>query len=264
MVSGAAAVHAQPAVTGWRVDGAESRRRRAISRSRRTSPARRTAISRPARAPRSDGNIGFDTKFGVTPSLNLDVTYRTDFAQVEVDEQQINLTRFNLVFPEKRPFFLENAGLFSVGRPAKSIFFQPAHRDHRRRRPGADSCRRASERQGRRREHRAAEHPDGRDRTDTRPTTSRPRASIANCRTVRALAGSSSERRRPGDLAGPDDWNRTWGVDGKLGVGETLTFNGFAARTETPGLSGRQDAFNGGVTYQNRVHRSVFRVRRGR
>ena len=48
-----------------------------------------------------DGDFGFDAKFGVTPSLNLDATYNTDFAQVEVDTQQINLTRFNLRFPEK-------------------------------------------------------------------------------------------------------------------------------------------------------------------
>jgi len=61
------------------------------------------------------GEVGVDAKFGVTPSLNLDVTVNTDFAQVEVDDQQINLTRFNLFFPEKRPFFLENAGTFGIG-----------------------------------------------------------------------------------------------------------------------------------------------------
>ncbi|GIT66645.1 MAG: hypothetical protein Ct9H300mP25_01170 [Acidobacteriota bacterium] len=50
----------------------------------------------------------------MTPGLTLDATYNTDFAQVEVDDQQINLDRFNLFFPEKRPFFLENAGAFTV------------------------------------------------------------------------------------------------------------------------------------------------------
>src|SRR5687767_1567775 len=63
-----------------------------------------------------DGDLGLDAKFGVTPSLNLDATLNTDFAQVEVDTQQINLTRFNLRFPEKRPFFLENSELFRVGK----------------------------------------------------------------------------------------------------------------------------------------------------
>ena len=59
-------------------------------------------------------DLGLDVKYGVASGLNLDVTLNTDFAQVEVDEQQVNLTRFPLFFPEKRDFFLENAGLFSV------------------------------------------------------------------------------------------------------------------------------------------------------
>src|SRR5262249_54750628 len=68
--------------------------------------------------------VGFDAKLGVTPSLTLDLTYNTDFAQVEVDEQPTNLTRFPLFFPEKRPFFLENAGVFSAGTPqAVDLFF---------------------------------------------------------------------------------------------------------------------------------------------
>ena len=67
---------------------------------------------------------GGDIKYSITPSLTLDLTYNTDFAQVEVDDQQVNLDRFNLFFPEKRPFFLENAGLFSVGNPGEvDLFF---------------------------------------------------------------------------------------------------------------------------------------------
>jgi hypothetical protein len=62
-----------------------------------------------------DFDGGVDAKYGLTQSLTLDATYRTDFAQVEVDEQQVNLTRFNLFFPEKREFFLENAGTFNFG-----------------------------------------------------------------------------------------------------------------------------------------------------
>ena len=63
----------------------------------------------------SDGNFGLDAKLSIGSSMSLDLTYNTDFAQVEADEQQINLNRFSLFFPEKRAFFLENAGLFSVG-----------------------------------------------------------------------------------------------------------------------------------------------------
>src|SRR4051812_6514077 len=69
-------------------------------------------------------NAGLDVKYSLTPSLTLDATFNTDFAQVEVDEQQINLTRFDLFFPEKRPFFLENAGIFDFGTPQETeIFF---------------------------------------------------------------------------------------------------------------------------------------------
>ena len=63
-----------------------------------------------------DGNGGLDVKYGVTQNLTADFTVNTDFAQVEVDEQQVNLTRFNLFFPEKREFFLEGRGIFDFAR----------------------------------------------------------------------------------------------------------------------------------------------------
>jgi len=67
---------------------------------------------------------GADLKYSITPSLTLDLTYNTDFAQAEVDKQQVNLDRFNLFYPEKRAFFLENAGQFSVGSPGEiDLFF---------------------------------------------------------------------------------------------------------------------------------------------
>ena len=61
------------------------------------------------------GDAGVDLKYGVTPSMTLDLTYRTDFSQIEVDQEQVNLTRFSLFFPEKRDFFMENAGIFQFG-----------------------------------------------------------------------------------------------------------------------------------------------------
>ena len=61
---------------------------------------------------------GLDVKYGLTKSLTADFTYNTDFAQVEIDEAQINLTRFNLTFPEKREFFLEGAGFYDLGAQA--------------------------------------------------------------------------------------------------------------------------------------------------
>ena len=61
------------------------------------------------------GDAGLDVKYGITQNLAVDLTVNTDFAQVEADEQQVNLTRFSLFFPEKREFFLENQGLFAFG-----------------------------------------------------------------------------------------------------------------------------------------------------
>lgn len=81
---------------------------------RQVSPRKRT----------TDLNAGFDAKIGVTPSLNLDLTVNPDFSQVEVDQQVINLTRFEFRFPERRQFFLENSDLFDqAGYPSARPFF---------------------------------------------------------------------------------------------------------------------------------------------
>ena len=63
-----------------------------------------------------NGDGGLDVKYGITQNLTADLTWNTDFAQVEVDEQQVNLTRFSLFFPEKREFFLEGRGIFGFAR----------------------------------------------------------------------------------------------------------------------------------------------------
>ena len=66
------------------------------------------------------GDFGFDAKVGITSGLTADLTWNTDFAQVEADAQQINLTRFSLFFPEKREFFLEGQGIFGFGTSTRS------------------------------------------------------------------------------------------------------------------------------------------------
>jgi hypothetical protein len=69
-------------------------------------------------------DVGVDIKYSLTPSLTLDVTYNTDFAQVEADNVQINLTRFGLFYPEKREFFLERSELFQFGNSRETdVFF---------------------------------------------------------------------------------------------------------------------------------------------
>ena len=75
-----------------------------------------------------DGDAGLDVKYGITQNLTADFTYNTDFAQVEVDEQQVNLTRFSLFFPEKREFFLEGRGIFGFARGGVSGGFGGALR----------------------------------------------------------------------------------------------------------------------------------------
>lgn len=73
---------------------------------------------------KAQGDVGLDAKVAVTSSLNLDLTVNPDFSQIEVDRQQTNLTRFDLFFPERRTFFLENADLFSeFGTPPARPFF---------------------------------------------------------------------------------------------------------------------------------------------
>ncbi|MGE3176902.1 MAG: DUF5916 domain-containing protein, partial [Vicinamibacterales bacterium] len=72
-------------------------------------------IARPQVSNDLAGDLGLDVKLGIRQSLALDLTYNPDFAQADADEQQVNLSRFSLFFPEKREFFLENQGLFSFG-----------------------------------------------------------------------------------------------------------------------------------------------------
>ena len=88
--------------------------------------------------PATDGDYGLDLKWGVTRSLALDLTWNTDFAEVEVDELQTNLTRFSLYFPEKRDFFLENAGIFDFGPPHRLFYEPPVLKTFFSRRVGLD------------------------------------------------------------------------------------------------------------------------------
>jgi hypothetical protein len=69
------------------------------------------------------GKLGIDAKLALSPTLTADLTINTDFAQVEADQQVINLTRFPTFFPEKREFFLESSGLFDIGTPQRTQLF---------------------------------------------------------------------------------------------------------------------------------------------
>ena len=204
------------------------------------------------------GDIGLDAKFGVTPSLNLDATINTDFAQVEVDTQQINLTRFNLRFPEKRPFFQENSELFTIGKGTElDLFFS--------RRIGLDEDGGLVPiRGGGRLTGKVAGLNVGALNMQTGDVNARPGNNFSVFRASKELPNRSSiggmfvNRTATGDLAASDDWNRTWGADGRLGVGEYFTVAGFAARTETPGRNGRDYAYNVDSRYANGTHEVGF------
>ena len=205
-----------------------------------------------------DLNWGVDAKIGVTSSMNLDLTYNTDFAQVEVDEQQVNLTRFNLLFPEKRPFFLENRGLFAVGKNGEiDLFFS--------RRIGiTDSGALVPIRGGARLSGKVAGMNIGLLDMQTDDVGKVAANNFGAVRVAKDLPNRSSvggifvNRVATGDQAGTDNWNRTWGVDGKWGIGEHWTLTGFAARTETPGAEDRERAFSTGIQYQTRARRTFY------
>jgi hypothetical protein len=81
--------------------------------------AKLSTVDEQAQGSATEGDLGGDLNLRLTPSLGLRLTYDTDFAETEVDVRQVNLTRFPLFFPEKRDFFLEDAGLFEFGAPSR-------------------------------------------------------------------------------------------------------------------------------------------------
>ena len=200
-----------------------------------------------------DADFGVDLKYSLTPSLTLDATYNTDFAQVEVDEQQINLDRFNLFFPEKRPFFLENAGLFAVGQPGQvELFFS--------RRIGIG--------------------PDGEQvpiiagarvsgdlagmkvglldmQTEQVGSAGIPANNFGVVRVKRELPNRSflgalvTNRQGFGEFAADDDYNRLVALDGQLGIGRYGLLSGFAARSFTPGATEPQHALRAQAGYDS-------------
>src|SRR5262245_34211526 len=165
-------------------------------------------------------DAGGDFKYMLTPSLALDATVHTDFAQVEVDDQQVNLDRFALFFPEKRPFFLENAGFFSVGNPGEvDLFFS------RRIGLGEDGQQipimggaRVSGKAGKFNVGVLNMQTD--DYEDRLASTNFSVARVSRDLPNRSSIGAIfTNRLGTGDLAADDDYGRTYGVDGKLGLG---------------------------------------------
>ena len=206
------------------------------------------------------GDVGLDVKWGVRADLTLDVTVNTDFAQVEADEQQVNLTRFPLFFPEQRGFFLENAQLFQVGQPQNvDLFFS--------RRVGLSSAGqpidiigggRLSGKLGGYNVGLLNMQTEAAVNERTNQTLS-PANNFTVVRLQREVGRSSFGgmfvgRAATGTRAGTDDYNRAYGVD----LGWQTTSNGrvfaFLARTDSPQHKGGSDyAGRGAYNYANRL-----------
>ncbi|HEY6109463.1 MAG TPA: DUF5916 domain-containing protein [Gemmatimonadales bacterium] len=192
--------------------------------------------------------IGVDAKLGITPSLTLDATYNTDFAQVEVDQQQTNLTRFPLFFPEKRPFFLENAGVFSAGTPqAVEMFFS--------RRIGIDTLGNPVPiAGGGRLTGKVAGLTVGVLQLFTeREAGIQPANSYSVSRVLREWGRSRIGVLAVHRLATRDgrDRNTTLDADGRLALSDPVTLDWWVAQTNTPGRTGRDAAFSGRLGFKN-------------
>ena len=212
-----------------------------------------TRDAAPEHSPLALGDVGGDLKYSVTSGLTLDATYNTDFAQVEVDNQQINLDRFSLFFPEKRPFFLENAGVFTVNNEASlsrsslgqtDLFFS-------RRIGVSDTGAQIPILGGGRLSGKVSDDVTiGFINMQTEAVDGTPANNFTVARMRRDLPNRSSigglfvNRQATGAQALGTDRNRAYAIDGRWGIGQNALVEGFVGRTETPGRDGRDHVVN--------------------
>ncbi len=203
-----------------------------------------------------DGDAGFDVKFGVTKSLTADFTYNTDFAQVESDEAQVNLTRFALSFPEKREFFLEGAGLFTFGAggigmggggDAPTMFYS--------RRIGLSGSDAVPIIAGGRLTGKVGKWSVGAlsiesdddaaaGAAQTNFTVLRLRRDLFRRSTIGAMFSS-----RSASVAAPGGSNQMGGLDAAFSLSDNIYLSGYVARTRTPGMDGDDYSYRTQFTY---------------
>jgi hypothetical protein len=205
-----------------------------------------------------DLDAGLDIKYTLTPTLTLDGTVNTDFAQVEVDDEQINLTRFSLFFPEKRPFFLENSGIFEFGTPREAeLFFS--------RRIGLDAERNAVPIDaGVRLSGKIGRYQVGMLDMQTRQVDDRaPGNNYAVARVSRELPNRSSigviaiNRQATSSITNfpnQEDNNRSFGADANFGIGSFANVFNYYAKTKTPGLHGSDHAGATSLAYDDAIN----------
>jgi hypothetical protein len=199
------------------------------------------------------GDAGVDVRYGITRSVKAEFTYNTDFAQVEADEQQVNLTRFSLFFPEKREFFLENRGTFAFGGAGTGgagdtpiLFYS--------RRIGLQRGREIPIRAGGRVTGRLGRYEFGalNIQTDDEPTSMTAATTFSVLRVKRDVLRRSSVgaifTRRSAGLSAPGG-NEAYGVDGTFAFFEYLALNTYWARTRTNGLSAEDTSYRMQLDY---------------
>ena len=201
---------------------------------------------------------GLDVKYNLTSSLTMDATFNTDFAQVEVDEEQINLTRFDLFFPEKRPFFLENSGTFEFDSPREvEIFFS--------RRIGIDETgEQIPIDAGLRLTGKAGKYDLGLLNMQTRRVKGvAPANNFGVFRLSREFGTRSSvgiigvSRQSTSSRLGLDrvPFNRTLGADLNFGFGKYANFFNYFAKSITPGRNSSNQAGSTLFGYDDQHHR---------
>jgi hypothetical protein len=195
-----------------------------------------------------DPEVGLDVKYRVHHGMALDLTYNTDFSQVEVDTEQINLTRFSLFFPEKREFFLENAGIFHMGDvPGERGTGGESQLFYSRRIGLSQSGSPLPLLGGGRLSGHAGPYAIGVLNIQQEEFEGNPSNNFTVARVSRDIVpGSGSDFgalfiNRQGGNSG--DYNRTYGADLNLQVRRKFTLNSFLAATDTPGLSGDDTQF---------------------
>ena len=187
-----------------------------------------------------EGDGGVDVKWGLTSSMLLDASYRTDFSQVEADTQQINLTRFSLFFPEKRQFFLESPARFQVGLAdieSRRRYLVPFFS----RRIGLSSAGQPiSVIGGLRLTGQAGRQGVGLLTMQTDESDDGPGANFTAARLTRQVADTASVGAFyfGRETAGSGDFNRVAGFEARFAPLQALEVEAFAMRSETTGEAG--------------------------
>ena len=211
----------------------------------------------------TDGVFGYglDLKYGVTSNLTADLTYKTDFAQVEADQEQVNLTRFSLFFPEKRPFFLEGAGLFDFGIPRTSFRRPPPLLLFYSRRIGLEEGRAIPIFGGGKITGKAGPYGIGMlnvstnkllDETDPDEVIDVPHTNYTVLRMTRDVFSGSRIGVIGINKQDADTYNRASGLDFTYRPTDSFDMRGLWARTFEPDASGQNNALYLGGTWRNR------------